>query len=272
MRANPIEFLDDLEFLTLTYGRHGPMDMPLPTPPVMGREYFIEVDIFGIESAASIRFELVDTEGRSLQTLNMWKSSDDSSDGEFHGLLRVPNQPFRAVASGTSRDGAAFRSAADTLVQPASTGPAEQLDLNLPAGATPDQIAHIQAMMAAAHLHLQARAAQSAADHPDGVITLARAEVSPITYEPLNSMSGDPMGVRLRYSIRFPTRQTIAAVPHVIPEYKQGWRVGIEMKPLGGTITPAPKMGYEGQPLRDVIVYTARANTRPIQRTRSWWT
>jgi hypothetical protein len=257
VRANSIEFLDDLEFLTLAYGHGGPMYAPLDTPPVMGREYFIEVDIFGIESAASIRFELVDSEGRSLQTLTLWKSSDDSSDGEFNGLMRVPDQPFRAVASGTIRGGAAFRSAADTLIQPASTGPDEQLEL--PAGAPPSQIAQMQAMVTAGRQQLQARAAQAAADHPDGVISLARAVVSPISYEPLNSTSGDPIGMRLRYSIRFPTRQTIAAVPHVISEYQQAWRVGIEMKPLGGTITPAPRMGYEGQPLRDAIVYKARA-------------
>ena len=34
------------------------MDVPLGTPPVAGREYFVEADVFGISSASSIRFEI----------------------------------------------------------------------------------------------------------------------------------------------------------------------------------------------------------------------
>jgi hypothetical protein len=52
-RAAPIEF-SRLRFLTVAFGREGPMDTPLSTPPVMGREYFVEADLSGIESAASI--------------------------------------------------------------------------------------------------------------------------------------------------------------------------------------------------------------------------
>ena len=58
-RIDPVEFTR-LRFLTFAFGREGPMDAPLSTPPVAGREYFFEADIFGIESAATIRFELLD--------------------------------------------------------------------------------------------------------------------------------------------------------------------------------------------------------------------
>ena len=74
-RLDAVEF-SRLRFLTFAFGREGPMDAPLPTPPIAGREYFVEADIFGVESAASIRFELVDAAGRILQTLTMWKASD----------------------------------------------------------------------------------------------------------------------------------------------------------------------------------------------------
>src|SRR5262245_47931041 len=76
-RTEPIEF-SQLRFLTFVFGREGPMDAPLSTPPVSGREYFIEADVFGIESAASIRFQVVDTDNRALRTLTMWKASDSS--------------------------------------------------------------------------------------------------------------------------------------------------------------------------------------------------
>jgi hypothetical protein len=65
--------------------------------------------------------------------------------------------------------------------------------------------------------------------------------------------------MRLRYSIRFPQRQTITALPHVFPVYPEiAWRGMVTMKPLTGTITPAPQM-VGAQSLQDVIVYQAAA-------------
>lgn len=241
-RADPVEF-SRLRFLTFAFGREGPMDAPLPTPPVMGREYFVEADVFGIESAANIRFELLDATGRAMQTLTMWKASDGSTDGEFYGFVAVPTQPFRVAVVGTSTGGAAFRSVLGTLFQPAANGTPEQLP----------------APVAAYRQQVQARAVQAAAEHPGGVITLARAVVSRIAYEPFGSASGAPIGMRLRYSIRFPSRQTITAVPHVFPVYQRtAWRGMVTMKPLAGTIVPVPQM-VGVQSLQDVIVYRAAA-------------
>src|SRR4030095_1699466 len=185
-RSNPIEF-SRLRFLTFVFGREGPMDAPLSTTPVAGREYFVEADVFGIESAASIRFQVVDAGSRTLPPLTMWKASDSSDDGEFYGFVTVPNQPFRVSVGGSDTSGAAFSSVVRTLFHPAATGPQEQL----------------QSVLAAYRQQLKARAAQAATEHPDGVMTLARAVVSPINYEPFNSASGAPIGVRLRYSIQF---------------------------------------------------------------------
>src|SRR4051812_24119791 len=84
LRVDPIEF-SRFRFLTFAFGREGPMDTPLATPPVAGREYFVEASVFGIESAATLRFELVDGGGRALQTIGMWKQSDSSSDDDFYG-------------------------------------------------------------------------------------------------------------------------------------------------------------------------------------------
>ena len=203
-RVDPVEF-SRLLFLTFVFGREGPMDAPLATPPVAGREYFVEADIFGIESVSSIRFEIVDAGGRALQTLTMWKASDSSTDGEFYGFVTIPNQPFRAAASGTNTSGAAFRVVLDTVFQPATNGPPEQSVL--PPGIPANQAAQLQGMVAAYRQQLKTRAAQAAAEHPGGVITLARAVVSRIAYEPLSAASGAPIGLRLRYSMRFASRR-----------------------------------------------------------------
>jgi hypothetical protein len=253
-RRDPVE-LTRFRFLTFVFGHEGPMDTPLQSTPIVGREYFVEADVFGLESAATVRFELVDAAGRSLQTVTMWKANDGASDGEFYGFVKVPNQPFRAAVSGTGRSGAAFRAVLNTLFRPAANGPDERLVL--PPGVPAIQRNQIQSMMDENRRELQARSAQTAAEHPDGVIALARAVVSPIAYEPLNAAAGAPLGLRLRYSIRFPVRQTIVAVPSVFPVYQAfAWRGVVEMKALGGTIDPAPRM-VGVQSLQDVLIYRA---------------
>jgi hypothetical protein len=255
-RANAVE-LSRLRFLTFAFGHEGPMDTPLKTPPVSGRQYFVEADVFGIASAANIRFELVDTGNRTLQTLTLWKASDASDDGEFYGFITVPNQPFRVAVSGTGIGGGAFRSVLNTIFQPSPTGPDEQFVL--PPGISADQSAQLERIVAGYRRELQRRALQAAADHPGGVINLTRAVVSRIVYEPLTATSGATIGMRLRYSMQFPSRQTIVAVPLVFPVYAQtDWRGVVEMKPLRGTITPAPQM-VGVQSMQDVIVYKGAA-------------
>jgi hypothetical protein len=255
-RVDSVEF-SRLRFLTFAFGREGPMDVPLSTPPVAGREYFFEGGVFGIESVATIRFELLDATGRSLQTIAVWKDSDAYDDGDFHGFVTVPNQPFRFAASGTTPSGQPFRSVLNTLFQPSAAGPVEQPII--PSIASPNESRQLQEFVAEYRRQLKARSAQAAAEHPGGVITLARASVSRITYEPFSSASGSPIGLRLHYSIRFPSRQTIVATPHVFPAYPQtAWRGVVAMKASGGTITPAPQM-VGAQSLQDVIVYGGAA-------------
>jgi len=255
-RIVPVEF-SRLRFLTFVFGHEGPMDAPLASAPVMGREYFVEADLDGIESASSLRFELLDANGRTLQQLTMWKGSDGSSDGEFYGFVTVPNQPFRAAISGTTVTGAPLRAVLGVLFQPVVSGPADTLAF--PTGISASQIAQLQEMVNTYRQQMRSRAAQAAADHPGGVIVFARTQVSAIAYEPLLSPAGSPIGMRLRYSIRFPARQTITAVPHVFPVYSDfALRGMVAMKPLAGTITPAPHM-VGVQSLQDVIVYQAAA-------------
>lgn len=238
-RAVPVEF-SRLRFLTFVFGHEGPMDSPLTSSPVTGREYFVEADLDGIESAASIRFELLDANGRSLQPLTMWKASDGSSDGEFYGFVTVPSQPFRAAISGTTVNGAPLRAVLGDLFQPATNGPADTQVF--PPGIPANQARQLQEMVNAYGQQMRARSAQAAAEHPGGVIVFARTQVSPIAYEPLLSQSGTSIGMRLRYSIRFPARQTITAVPHVFPVYSDfALRGMVAMKPLTGTITPFHK-------------------------------
>jgi hypothetical protein len=249
--------LSRFRLLTFTFGREGPMDMPLRSTPVSGREYFVEADVFGIESVATIRFELVDPTGRTLQRLTMWKASDGARDGEFYGFVVVPAQPFRAAAIGTTTTGTPFRSVLADLVSPAASSPAEDA-VGIP-GLSADQRRQLDSIVAAYRETLRTRAAEAASTYADGVISLSRPVVSPIAYEPFTASSGAPIGVRLRYTIRFAARQTIAAVPSVSPVYQSAaWRGMLRMKPLAGTVTPTPQLAGATS-VQDVIRYRANA-------------
>jgi len=252
-RVDPIEF-SRMRFLTFVFGHEGPMDMPLTTPPVAGREYFVEADVFGIETAANIRFELVDESGRPLQTPVMWKGADASDEGEFYGFITVPTQPFRVAVSGTTVSGSPFRSVLADLFRPASIGPSEQPQL--PPGIPANTAAQLGEIVDSYRREMRQQGARAAADHPDGVISLPRATVSRISYEPLQS---PPIGLRLRYTLQVPRRMTLTAVPNVFPAYPNfAWRGVVSMKPLAGSITPAPTM-VGVQSMRDVIVYQGGA-------------
>ena len=162
---------------------------------------------------------------------------------------------------GTGTSGAAYRAVLDTPFEPLADGPAEEPIL--PRGISADQSAQLQNVVAVYRRQLQTRALQAASDHPGGLIVIARALVSTIAYEPLESPAGATIGIRLRYSIQFPSRQTLVAVPNVFPSYSEAaWRGAVEMKPLDGTITPPPQM-VGVQSLRDVIVYRASATFEP---------
>jgi hypothetical protein len=255
-RTDPPQLLR-FRFLALVFGREGPMDTALASAPVMGHEYLVEANLHGVESAASVRFQLIDMAGRELQTITMWKATDSSTEGDFYGIVTVPNQPFRAVVLGTATNGSAIRSAFGSLFQPASNG--VDLPLGIPQGVPVNQAAGIQKMMDEYREQLHAQSKQAAAANPDGTINLTRNVVSPIRYEPLNSTSGVPIGIRLHYSIRFPTQQTVRGVPHMFPEYAlPAWRGVVSMKPLTGSITPAPSM-IGVQSLPEVVQYEAAA-------------
>src|SRR6185503_10656073 len=64
------------------------------------------------------------------------------------------------------------------------------------------------------------------------------------------------------YSVQFAADMVLAMMPHVFPQYrKTAWRGLVTMKPLQGTISPAPELAGATS-LRDVIVYSGQATYR----------
>ena len=224
---------------------------------MQGREYMADARIDGIEGVASVRFEFTDVAGRALQPLTLWKESDASDSGAFLGLVTIPQQPFRMAAVGTDRRGAIFRVLSRDLIQPPGSG-VDEPGL-IPPGFPAIEQSKLQKFVDITRQETSARMARAATEHPGGFITLGSSALSRIAYEPFVSPAGAPLGLRLRYSLRFDTDSTVVAIPHVFPVYRLGeWRGLVTMKSAHGTISPAPGM-IGATSLNDVIVYSAPA-------------
>ncbi len=77
--------------------------------------------------------------------------------------------------------------------------------------------------------------------HPDGVIVMPRVQVSDVTYEPYISDKGNPLGIRLRYALRFSANGDYAHSLQVFPDYKEANLRGlVEMQVINESIDPRP--------------------------------
>ena len=254
--AKAIDFFV-LEFQSQAWGREGPSLIAIETPPVKGREYFVEAEVSGIDAIASLRFDLTDEAGGSVTTPAMWKADDSESEGDFYGLVTVPSHPFRFVVSGSDRQGTPFRRAFPEVFRPVDTSEERPL---LPAGLDASQAARIQKFVDKMGQAMKARSTQAARDHPGGLIALMRSSLLGMTFEPFNSSDGNPLGRRLRYRIRFAADSLINAVPRVSPLYSErDWRGVVQLKPLQGNITPPPEF-LGASSLADAIVAHAPAS------------
>ena len=256
--AKAIDFFA-FDFQSLIWSRHGPSYFEIETPPVKGREYLVEADVSGIDAIASLRFYLADEAGSSAEPLIMWKADDSESDGEFLGFVTVPSHPFLVVVVGSDRHGTPFRRAFPDVIRPVDSAQERPL---LPPGIDGSQADQVQRWVDELRGRLKARSAQAEQLHPGGVIALTRSSILDMSYEPFHSSDGSPIGLRLRYRIRFAADALIAAVPTVSPRYSnRDWLGVVKMKPLQGNITPAPEFRGAAS-LTDVIAYRGRASCR----------
>lgn len=78
--------------------------------------------------------------------------------------------------------------------------------------------------------------------YTDGVIVMPRVETSNVTYEPLLSEKGNPLGVRLRYDLLFSTDGDHAHSLHVFPSYEVDDFLGlVGLEVINEKIDPRPE-------------------------------
>ena len=88
------------EFQRLAFGREGPNYTSLEGEPSQGHRQIAIAHIYRTESVGSVRFRLLDEQGKELQLLTALRINNSSQDAEFMLAVDVPLRPF-LVANGS---------------------------------------------------------------------------------------------------------------------------------------------------------------------------
>ncbi|MDQ3667683.1 MAG: hypothetical protein M3410_14145 [Acidobacteriota bacterium] len=225
-------------FLRSYLGREGPNFLGLEGEPSAGFDYLAKAELFGLESAATVKFEMVDARGRVIQPLGFSKSNNAVDDGEFVGLVKVPAQPFRIKVTGTHLRGGIYEQVYRKLFQPTNRPLQEPL---LPPGFPREQAQRIRDALKEQERQMKAEYEKKIGTHNNGVIVLPRIQVSNVTYEPYLSDTGNLLGIRLRYNIEYSADGDYAHSLQVIPDYRDANMRGlVEMQVVNERVNPIP--------------------------------
>jgi hypothetical protein len=221
------------------FGREGPNYHAMKGEPALGARQIAQASLYGQESIASVRFEMLDEGGNAIQTLHFVKTDNSPEEGEYLGIIDVPHQPFRIAASGQYANGAAFRAVNSRLFRPEARNLAT---VTIPPDTPAQNGEQIRAWIDAMDKQTQAQFEEARRAHPDGMIPAPRAGVSNLTYEPFVSRYGNLLGMRIRFNVQFPADGYHALSLHVFPVYQEyKWRGEVTMKVQNESITPLPQ-------------------------------
>lgn len=237
-QAREIELLS-FEFQRPYLGYEGPNFAPLDGEPSAHFRYLIKAELFAQEAVATAKFESVDVRGRIIRPLPLSKYNTSLDDGRYVGYMEVPSQPFRIIVSGTDTNGAPYRRLFRRLFRPTNRPPTSPL---LPPDLAPAEAKKVAAWLRDLEQQALAEMERGAGQHPGGVITVPRVEISHVTCELLLSERGNPLGVRLKYDLRFSADGDYAHSPRVFPAYDgDDLRGLVEMEVLKEAIDPRPQ-------------------------------
>lgn len=235
--AREFNFLG-FDFKEIYYGYEGPGYAKVAGEPAKGTESVAEARLFMAPAIATVKFELLDQSGRAIQTLYLVKEDTDVSSGEFVGVVPVPAQPFRVAVTGVSLTGKSYRRVYGRLFRPTDEPPAAP---RVPPGLPPERAKLYRQALAEHDRLAKARLTQQGRENTGGVISLPRVEVFEATYEPLLSVQGNTIGIRLRYAVRVSRDGYYRLHPSAWSDYTAGELRGkIRMEAIAGTVTPSP--------------------------------
>ena len=207
--------------------------------PSAGAEYGVEASLGGQEAIATLLFEVVDEAGTAVQPIPMvHRSIGVPGHLEFIGMLTVPSHTFRVRVTGEDIYGKRFSLVFRRLFKPLLESPAAE---EVPTEFGGEFARHVQQMFADARAWRQALAA----GNPSGRIVMPLTHVSNVTYAPLVSPSGRPLGIRVTYDVEFSQAGRYNPGLRIFAEDKEDTSVGrYPLRPHKSTIQPVPRETY----------------------------
>ena len=244
------------DFQIIYFGREGPNYKSLRAEPSKKAQQLAKASIFDQPAIGSIKFEIIDEDGSTLQLLHFVKTSHIASDGEYFGLVTVPEVPFRVKVSGNDIDGNLYVRVFGHLFHPKDQPPpAPQLPLGAPL-----DTAKVLKSLEAEDERTKARYAKEAETNPQGVIVIPRIQVLSVNYSSFLSANGNPLGIRIRYEARFSQNGAYSPSPFIFPVYEDyDLRGSVEMRVIHETIEPAPEVQYSFQ-MPDLLKFDTAAS------------
>lgn len=178
-----------------------------------------------------IEFQLVSEQGELIAPLKI-RQSDYSNPYNFSLLMETPDRPFRLLARGRDMNGKQFQRVFYWLIRPLAAEAANtQPD-------APGNVAFPQ-------------------PPPDwertavtGEYKIVRSQITDWSDEPLLSEKGNPIGIRLKYSVRFPVDGQYSPFPQAFPErITSSFTGALSLRILRSSVTPLPEGLQNGQQL-----------------------
>ncbi len=236
---------NSFEFQRLAFGREGPGYTRLEGEPSQGHRQMAMAHVYHTESVGSVRFRLLDEQGKELQVLTALRINNSSRDAEFMLAVEVPLRPFRVAMEAEDLQGGRSQRVFKQLFRP-EKGPLPLM--RYPEGLASDRLARLQQLTSNSENETQKRFEQQRAAHPDGSVTLPHARIRQAEYAPLLSEHGNPLGVRVRYTITFSEDGYYQASPYVSPVFpKLDWRGVVDLRLLDTSLEPALPADPSGQ-------------------------
>jgi len=198
--------------------------------PVRGSRHQAQVYASGY-NIDTVEFQMISEQGELISPLKL-RQSDDSNPYNFSLLREVPAQPFRIRPLGRNLNGNQFHRVYYWMVHPAA---AETVN------AHPDAPAATAANQAPADWDKNA---------VSGPYKIVRAQVTEWSDEPLLSEKGNPIGLRLKYSIRFPVDGQFSPYPQAFPERITSTYTGaLSLRVHRAQVEPMPEGMQQSQQL-----------------------
>ena len=211
--------------------------------PVMGALHVAEAHVWGTEAIATAKFDAVDESGQPIEPLAIARKPGPSGSWRFVGLVTVPIRPFRVVLSGRDIHGQPFRRVYRRLFTPTDRAPSRAA---LWADLSPEEASFMRRMLDEAGPRLITEVQSDLAPTQDGVIVIPRMQVSNVTYAPLLSAHGRPIGLRIAYDALFSEWGQYNPDVQVEAEYKpRSWQRLTRMEVLDSRITPMPREAFQ---------------------------